>query len=159
MLTVDTSDLKTMREQLHRARKDIHKALEAESRKWAPMIVRSAQRHARDEVSKRIAQSGTAKIAKDGFVVSFGRTGKVSGTRLAEITRPYEFGTYRPNQYTEYRSRHRESRKAMRVKRRTQKQIPAARESGRFLYPAVADITPKLVTGYVRAITETITNG
>lgn len=157
MLTVDTSDLAALREQLHRARTDIKKNLDEESRRFAPMLVRSAQAHASGEVEKAIAQSGSVRIVRDGFVVSFGRKGRVSGAKLGEITRQYEFGTNDPDRFSEYRSRHRTSGKAMKVRRRTRRQLPAFVKTGRFIYPALAEVTPKLVARYVRAIVNTVT--
>jgi hypothetical protein len=159
MMTVDTSDLQAFRQQLHRARADIRDNLDKESKRFAPLLIRSAQTHARGEVEKRIAQSGTARIVKDGFVVTFGRSGRVAGAKLAEITRQYEFGTRDRNRFSEpYLSRHRISGKAMRVTRRTRRQLPQFVKTGRFLYPALADVTPDLVKGYVRAIVNTVTD-
>lgn len=157
MMTVDTSDLRALREQLHRARKDIKQELAQESRRFAPMLVRSAQTHARGEVEKRIAQSGTVRIVKDGFVVSFGRTGRLSGgARLREVTRPYEFGSKSQDVPSKpYRSRSPRGR-AMVVRRRTRAQLPPFNADGRFLYPALAEVTPRLVSGYVRAILNTL---
>jgi len=157
MMAVDSSDAVALRQQLQRARKDIQKNLQEESKRFAPMLVRSAQAHATGEVEKRIAQSGAVKITRDGFVVSFGRSGRVSGAKLSELARPYEFGTNNPEWFSEpYRSRHRLSGKAMQVSRRTRRQLPRFVKSGRFLYPALAEVTPRLVSGYVRAIVNTV---
>ena len=158
-MTVDTGDLAALRKQLHAARTDIHAAIAEQNRKFAPILVRSAQTHARGEVDKRVTQSAQSKVTRDGFTVTFGGSGRLSGgAKLSEITRPYEFGTRNPEQYSKpYRSRHRTSGKAMQIRRRTKKQIPRAVDSGRFLHPALADVTPELVSGYVRAITNTIT--
>ena len=157
LLDVDMRGLTDLRGRIAAGRQDIHEAIEQESRRFAPLLIRSAQVHARGEVEKRIAQSGQAKVAKDGFVVSFARSGKVSGAKLSEIARPYEFGTSNPERYTEYASRSPKG-KAYRVKRRTQAQIPRHVPTGRFLHPALADVTPKLVSAYVRAIVNTVTD-
>lgn len=158
LLKVSTTDADALRRQLRDARRDIDAALREESRRFAPALVRSAQAHASGEVEKRVAQSAAAKITGDGFIVSFGRTGKLSGgAKLSEVTRPYEFGTNRRNEKVEYLTRSRRG-KAYRAKRRTRRQLPPHNAKGRFLYPALADVTPQLVTGYVRAITNTITD-
>jgi hypothetical protein len=154
MLTVTGPELSG---RIRRTLPEIKQAVERESRKFGPVLVRAAQARASGEVDQRIARSGTAKASRDGFVVRFGGTGRVSGTPLREITRPYEFGTSNPDRFSEpYRARHRVSGRAMRVSRRTMRQLPQQSETGRFLYPALADVTPALVGRYVRAITNTV---
>lgn len=145
--TVDTADYAMLIATFRAAGKQTRATIQVQSRRFAPILVRSAQKRAHGEVEKRIAQSAQTFTSAKGFKVRFG-----AGRTLGEITRPYEFGTYRPEKYEKYKMRHRISRKQYDVKRRTQRQIPPARKDGRFLYPALAEVTPELVTAYVRDI-------
>lgn len=158
MLKVDARELHSLQSALNDADRAIRRGIDAEARKWAPTLVRAAQRHATGEVEKRIAQSATTGAAGKGFHVTFGASGKVGKTgALREITRQYEFGTdTQDTHYKTYLSRHRISKRAMRVTRRTRKQLPRHNPTGRFLYPAVADTAPDLVGRYVRLLSNTV---
>jgi len=137
----------------------IKKAMQQEAKTWTPTLIRSAQAHARGEVQKRIAQSARPSVTNKGPKVSFGASGRVTGSPLGKITRPYEFGTDDRNKKTTYLSRQRTSKKAMRVNRRTMRQLPARNADGHFLYPAVAATVPDLVGRYVRAIAGVMSSG
>ena len=156
MLKVDTRDLRLMVHRFDSADVEIRRAISEESKRWAPTLVRAAQSRAHGEVEKKIAKSAQTKVTAKGLVATFGASGRVGRTPLRELTRPYEFGTIRPEQYTTYRSRR--NGKALRVTRRTQRQIPPANSDGRFIYPALAATTPKLVARYVRAVAEAVTD-
>lgn len=139
---------------------ETRKAIQKESRAWAPTLKQAAQSRARGRMQNRIANSGKITVTGNGLKATFGASGKAShGTSLGEVTRPFEFGTDTTQAYTEYLSRHRVTRRAMRVKRRTKKGLPHRDERGHFIYPAVADATPKLVARYVRAIAQAVTRG
>jgi hypothetical protein len=117
------------------------------------------QARAHGAVERRIANSGKASVTNRGPKATFGSGGKLSsGEPLGEVTRPYEFGTSRHNVKVEYLSRHRISGRAMRVKRRTMRQLPAQSDEGRFVYQGLADATPELVGRYVKAIAEAVSN-
>jgi hypothetical protein len=133
----------------------IRKALQKEARTWAPTLVAAAAANARGQVQQQeIAASGRTTITNKGPTAVFGSTGRAGRTPLAKLARAYEFGTDDRQRKTEYLSRHRTSKRAMHVKRRTMAQLPARNPDGHFIHRAVAEKTPDLVARYVRAIAE-----
>lgn len=139
--------------------KPIRRELDRESRAWAPTLAAAARRRAAGEVEGRIAASARTSVSGKGPRVVFGSSGKVGDTPLREVTRPYEFGApQRATHTTVYLSRHRTSRKAMRVERHTHRQLPRYQPKGRFLYPAVAETAPDLVGRWVRAVVRVMTD-
>jgi hypothetical protein len=69
---------------------------------------------------------------------------------VAKLT-GYEFGTGKQAQKVAYTSRGR-STGLFKVKRRVKSGMSARNTDGYFIFPAVAEMTPKLVTMWVKAI-------
>lgn len=135
-------------------------AIREASAAWAPTLRQAAKAKASGEVMRRVADSGKITVTTKGLKATFGSTGKVSGAKLSELAAPYEWGTTKPEEYSKkYLSRHRISGKAIKVSRRTKRQIPRRRSPGYAIHPAVAEKTPELVTRYVRGIAKAVTYG
>ena len=137
-------------------------AIRKTNREMEPQIARIIHRHAgaaRDgsKVDARIADSVRVRSGDRGVSVVVGSVGKVGRTPLRDVVWQYEFGTNDREHKTEYLSRQRTSKKAMKVTRRTRKQLPQRTAKGRMVYPAVAEIAPKLVTEWVRVIAQAVT--
>lgn len=142
------------------ADRETRRGIQREARTWAPDLQRAVARRARTGVDRQIAASGRITVTARGIKAVFGSSGRLSsGEPLRSVARPYEFGTGSPHATKEYLSRHRVSRRAMRVTRRVQEQVPHRRDTGRFIYPGVADATPELVARWVRAVAQAATNG
>lgn len=77
----------------------------------------------------------------------------------AEWARAWEFGSPNPNEYAEYERIHPKSLKSHYVRRRTKKNLPPANRKGRVVYPAWAEIGPRLVSLWVQIIVRNIYNG
>jgi hypothetical protein len=137
----------------------IKKAMQKEARAWGPEIVAAAKARARGPVQQAIAASGKVSVTTKGLKATFGSSGRVGTQALAQLTRPYEFGARTPQKFTKYLSRHRLSKQAIRVTRRTQKQLPAWNSTGHFLHPALAKTAPDLVGRYVAAIARVMRDG
>lgn len=125
-------------------------AIREQSRAWAPQLVRAAAARARGEVEAALAQSGRTTVSTRGLVAVFGSSGSFKGTPLRELT-GFEFGAYRDD-FTRYLSRR--NGRAFTVTRRTKKQMRQRNKDGWFIFPAVAQTTPALVSAWLRAITE-----
>lgn len=152
-----TDELKAAALLFRNADRATRAAIAKESRQWSPELKRAAQARARGRVDRRIANSGRTTTTARGLKATFGASGSLpSGERLAEVTRPFEFGTGNREAKKTYLSRQRTSKRRMYVTRRTQRQIPRRNDKGRFLYPAVADVTPDLVARWVRAIAKAV---
>jgi hypothetical protein len=137
----------------------IRKAMQKEARTWGPEIVAAAKAQARGPVQQAIAASGKVSVTTKGLKATFGSSGRVGTQALAQLARPYEFGSKTPEKFTRYVSRHRINRQAMRVTRRTQKQLPRWNADGHFLHPALAKTAPDLVGRYVAAIARVMRDG
>lgn len=126
-------------------------ALRRESKAWAPTLERAIKSRARSDVDRRIAATARTTVTAKGLKATVGASGRLpSGEPIREVTRPYEFGTARPDARTRYIGRR--GGKRVTYDRRAQRQIPRAQRKGRFIHPALADATPVLVTRYVRAL-------
>jgi hypothetical protein len=126
-------------------------ALKRESRAWAPTLERAIKARARTDVDRRIAASARTTVTAKGLKATVGASGRLpSGDALREVTRPYEFGGNR-NVRNKYVGRSPKG-KAVIYRRRTQRQIPDPAPNGRMVYQGLADVTPELVSRYVRAL-------
>jgi len=139
-----------------RADKTTQAAIRKETAKFAPELRKAAMRHATDPVSRKVAASGKTTVTAKGMRAVFGASGTHGKARLSELAGPWEFGGNRQRKET-YMSRRKG--RSMKVTRRTQMQIPPKTPDGRFLYPAVADVTPELVGRWVRAVAQAVTDG
>jgi len=141
---------------------ETRKAIRKANREMEPQIARMISQHAgaaRDgsKVDFKIADSVRINTGQAGVTVVVGNVGKVGRAPIRDIVWQYEFGTNDREHRTEYLSRQRTSKKAMGVKRRTRRQLPRRTPDGRMVYPAVADIAPKLVAEWVRVIAQAVT--
>ena len=133
-------------------------ALRKEAQTWAPDLKRAIQARAKTAVDREIAASTTTSVTAKGLKATVGGRGKLSsGEPLKSVTRPYEFGTARPDARTRYIGRHHGRR--VTYNRRAQRQIPRINPKGRFIYQGLADATPDLVTRYVRALARAMGGG
>jgi hypothetical protein len=122
--------------------KDVRRAVAAEAKQWAPMLVNQVQRRAHTQGAPAVA------------VASFGTSGTMpSGGRRVPVAKltGYEFGTGKQAQKVAYTSRGR-STGLFKVQRRVKSGMSARNTDGYFIFPAVAEMTPKLVTMWVKAI-------
>lgn len=150
MLRIDGADeLRAAALLYKRAPREVQAAIRKEAKGWAPTLKAAAEARASDPVAKAVARSGEVTVTAKGLRATFG-TGTWQGVALGELARPWEFGTSRPNAFHEYYDRR--GGRAVKVNRRTQRQVPRRKDTGRFLYPAVADCTPDLVGRWVRAV-------
>ncbi|WP_448072329.1 hypothetical protein [Georgenia yuyongxinii] len=65
---------------------------------------------------------------------------------------PWEFGVPNRNEYTRYERKNRKSGGYHVVKRRTMKHLPRRYPEGRVVYPAFAEIAPRMVSLWVQII-------
>ena len=151
------ADLREVARMFRDADAETRKAIRTEARAWAPTLIRAARARAPGRVEAAIADSGRTTVVANGVKATFGASGRLSsGEPLREVTRPYEFGTYRQNRYVEHRGRSPLNR-YYRVRRRTMRQIPAMDPDGRFIYAALAATTPDLVSRWVKATVKAVT--
>ena len=134
-----------------RAPKAIRDGIRDESKRWAPELRAAIISHAPDKVSRDIAATARVTSGAQGLRA-------VVGAGMADLARPWEFGTARPDERTRYGGRSPKG-KAVIYNRRAQRQVPRINSKGRFVYPAVADMTPRLVGRWVRAIALAVTDG
>jgi len=129
-------------------------------RRFSPVLQREVvvSAAARGPIEMAIAQSAKLTANTRGLVATFGSTGTFRGEPLRNLAAPFEFGGSQ-ERWERYLSRQRQSKKAMQVTRRAQRQIPKRRRDGWFIFPAVADATPVLVAMWVEAITEAVRGG
>jgi hypothetical protein len=154
MLRVEgTDELRLAAAYYGRLDKPTRAAIRTEARKWGPTLVREAVVGAsgRGKAAVAVARSGKVSTNTKGLIATFGSTGTFHGEPLRNLAAPFEFGGNQ-EKYETYLSRQRSTRRAMTVTRRAQRQIPARRRTGYFIFPAVADATPTLVGMWVRAI-------
>jgi hypothetical protein len=139
------------------------KAVAAEAKKWAPMLVNRVQReaHTQGKPGVALAASGKVSATTKGLIASFGTTGAMaSGSRRIPASKlaGFEFGTSKQQQKVKYVSRGR-STGLFEVNRRVKAGMSPRRKDGYFIFPAVAEMTPKLVAMWVRAIADVARGG
>jgi hypothetical protein len=143
--------------------KDVRRAVAAEAKQWAPLLVNQVQRraHTQGAPAVAVASSGKTSATTKGLVASFGTSGAMTsdGRRVAasKLT-GYEFGTGKQGQKVPYTSRGR-STGLFKVKRRVKSGMSARNPDGYFIFPAVAEMTPRLVSMWVKAITRIAKGG
>ena len=133
-------------------------AVKEGAKQLGPELVRAAQRRAAGSIENAIAASGKTAATAKGLTATFGSTGSYHGTPLRTFARPWEWGGPR-ERFQAYIGKQRDSKRAMRVNRRTQRQIPATDYDGRFVSPAVEETTPRLAAAWADLIAEAVTNG
>lgn len=154
-LVIDSQPVNDAADLMRRVDKDTRKEMLKRVRQGVNPWLRSAiRRNASGDAERKLA--GTAKVrGGQNPAVVVGASGRFSGgARGRDIVAPIEFGTYAPytkNQYTRRSPRG----TTHRVKRATRAQLPARTRSGRFIYPAVADAAPALVSAWVGYIYDT----
>ena len=154
-LVIESQTVADAADLMRRADKDIAKLMRRTStREVNPWLKSAIRRNAADSQSRKIA--GTARVRsgmRPAVVVGSAKkfTGGESTAALAAV---YEFGGQQ-NYRRGYARRNRRAGGSHKVVRHTQRQIPARARSGRFIYPAVADVAPELVGAWVKVIAET----
>ena len=154
-LVIDSTAVNDAADLLRRADKDVAKQMRrAVTREVNPWLKSAIRRNASDEPSRKIASTARVRSGQRPAVVVGSARKFAGGTTTAELAPIYEFGGYQ-NFERAYARRNRGSGGYHRVTRHTQRQIPRTEKSGRFIYPAVADAAPMLVSAWVQAIAET----
>jgi hypothetical protein len=143
--------------------KPTRKAVAVEAKKWAPMVVDQVQQraHTQGRPAVAVASSGKVSATTKGLVASFGTSGYMaSGDRRIPVSKltGYEFGTGKQQQKVAYTSRGR-STGLFKVQRRVKAGMSARNTDGYFIFPAVAEMTPRLVAMWVKAIADIARGG
>jgi hypothetical protein len=158
MLRIDgVEELRAAAAAFSAADKATRDGIKAEARKFGPILQRAAERRAAPlgPIEAAVARSGRVAANARGITAVFGSTGSFKGEHLSTFAGPWEFGGNR-DKVTKYVSRHRISKKAMVVARHASRQIPRRTPDGRFIYQAVGDTTPTLVSMWVRAVAKAV---
>jgi hypothetical protein len=137
--------------------KPTRRAVADEAKKWGPMLVDRVQReaHTKGKPGVALAASGKTSATTKGLTATFGTSGAMtSGSRRIPTSKlaGYEFGTDKQQQRVAYTSRGR-STGLFKVNRRVKAGMSARNPDGYFIFPAVAEMTPRLVSMWVKAIT------
>jgi hypothetical protein len=143
--------------------KDVRRSVAAEAKQWGPMLVNRVQQdaHSHGRPAVAVASSGKVSATTKGLVASFGTSGTMaSGDRRIPVSKltGYEFGTGKQRQKVAYTSRGRSSG-LFKVQRRVKSGMSSRNPDGYFIFPAVAEMTPKLVAMWVRAIADVARGG
>jgi hypothetical protein len=143
--------------------KPTRRAVAVEAKKWGPMLVDRVQReaHTQGKLGVAVAASGKTSATTKGLVASFGTTGFMpSGKRRIPVSKltGVEFGTSKQQQKVRYVSRGRSSG-LFEVERRVKAGWSQRNRDGYFIFPAVAEMTPKLVAMWIRAIADVARGG
>lgn len=157
-LVIDSDAVNDAADLLRRADKDVVKAMRrAVTREVNPWLKSAIRRNAPDAPSRAIA--GTARVRsgqRPAVVVGSAKKIGAGGASTAELAAVYEFGGY--TEYERgYARRNKRGGGRHKVVRHTQRQIPRRDRQGRFIYPAVADAAPMLVSAWVQVIAEAYT--
>lgn len=156
-LVIDSGPVNDAADLLRRADKDVVKAMRrAVTREVNPWLKSALRRNAPDAQSRKIASTARVRSGQRPAVV-VGSAKKFSGGETtAGLAAVYEFGGQQ-NYRRGYARRNQRSGGRHKVVRHTQRQIPRREKSGRFIYPAVADAAPMLVSAWVQVIAEAYT--
>lgn len=150
-LTIDFEPVLDAADLMRRADKDLRKEMNRRVRGISPWLRNAIRTNASGNVERKLA--GTARIRggqSPGVVV--GSSGRFSGgAQGRDIVAPYEFGTYAPYTRNTY-TRRSPKGTTHRVKRATRAQLPRRNDGGRFIYPAVKEAAPRLVSMWVAHI-------
>lgn len=102
---------------------------------------------------KRIYAGARIKAGNPPTATAATSKRKLSGGLVpAERWKGFEFGTDDREQTQTYTRKNRRNAGTHRVTRRTYRQLPARTPSGRVVYPAFAEIAPRMVSGWVQII-------
>lgn len=136
------------------------KAVAEGAKAFGPELVKDAERRASalGPIERAVAGTGRVSATTKGLRATFGSSGAFHGEPLRNLARPFEWGGPR-EKYETYLSRQRVSRRAMQVKRRTQRQIPSRSPKGRYTAPAVEALTPKLAAAWADLIAREVLHG
>jgi hypothetical protein len=164
MLRVDGIDeLRLAAAYFGRLDKPTRRAVAAQAKQWAPMLINQVQReaHTHGPPAVAVAASGKTSATTKGLVASFGTSGYMpSGGRRIPTSKltGYEFGTGKQQQKVKYVSRGR-STGLFPVRRRVKSGMSPRNKDGYFIFPAVAEMTPRLVSMWIRAIADVARGG
>ena len=154
-LVIDDDAVNQAADLMRRVPKDTRKEMNRRVRDYVNPWLRSAiRRNARTEVERKLA--GTARVrGGSNPAVVVGSSGKFSGgAKGRDIVGPYEFGTYNPYVKTTYTRRSPRGRTHT-VKRATKAQLPRRNDGGYFIFPAVKEAGPMIVSAWVGYVYDT----
>jgi hypothetical protein len=170
MLRVDGIDeLRLAAAYFGRLDKPTRKAVAAEAKQWAPMLIHQVQQraHTQGKLGVAVADSGKTSATTKGLVATFGTSGtmpsggkgnsKPRSVPVMKLT-GVEFGTNKQQQRVAYTSRGR-STGLFPVRRRVKSGMSPRNKDGYFIFPAVAEMTPRLVSMWIRAIADVARGG
>ncbi len=156
-LDIEGRELKLAALAFSRADAETKKDMRKVTASLAPTLQRAVAANAVHPIQRRVAASARLRTNRKGLVAVFGSAGRLDdGTPLRRVVGPFEFGDSTPNDYTRYLTRHRISGRSYLVNRRAERQLPARRKDGYTIYPAVAQVTPSLVSQWVRVIAQAV---
>jgi hypothetical protein len=164
MLRVDGADeLRLAAAYFGRLDAPTRKAVASQAKQWAPLLINQVQRRAHTQGAPAVAVAASGKVSATtkGVVASFGTAGRMaSGGRSIPTSKltGYEFGTAKQRQKVAYTSRGRSSG-LFEVERRVKSGMSPRNTDGYFIFPAVAEMTPRLVAMWVRAIADVARGG
>ena len=152
-LTIDSREVNLAADLYRRAdkqlRKEFNKAASSQGNPWLRHAIR---RNAKGPQDVKIANTARLRNGqRPGVVV--GGSGRIGREPIRNLVREYEFGADR-----EYRVRYAstsEKGKRYPVTRHTQRQLPWRRPNGRFVYPAVAEVAPQVVSMWLAILMDT----
>ena len=152
-LTIDSREVNLAADLYRRADKDLRKELNrAVRQEGLPWLRHGIRRKATRKQDVKIANTARIRGGQNpGIVV--GSSGKIGREPIRDLVREYEFGGDR-----DFRAKYGStSPKGKRhpVTRHTQRQLPWGRKQGRFVYPAVAQIAPQIVSMWLGILTST----
>lgn len=155
-LVIDSDAVNDAADLIRRADSDVVKAMRrAVTREVNPWLKSAIRRNATDEPSRKIAGTARVRTGQRPAVVVGSAKKFAGGATTAELAAVYEFGGYQ--NYRRGYARRSPGGGRHKVVRRTQRQIPRTDRQGRFIYPAVADAAPMLVSAWVQVIAEAYT--
>ena len=156
-LVIDSDAVNDAADLLRRADSDVVRAMRrAVTREVNPWLKSAIRRNASDAQSAKIASTARVRSGQRPAVVVGSGKKFAGGASTAELAAVYEFGGYQ-NYRRGYARRNPGGGGRHKVVRHTQRQIPRREKSGRFIYPAVADAAPMLVSAWVQVIAEAYT--
>ncbi|QIN94313.1 hypothetical protein SEA_BLUEFEATHER_9 [Arthrobacter phage BlueFeather] len=119
-----------------------------------PVWKNLVQAKAREETDVKILVPGTRIAAGNppqAIAASSSRRLSGGGTPK-ELARAREFGAVNRNAEKTYTRRNRSRPGSHTVQRHTQRQLPAATRTGRVVYPAFAELAPRMVSLWVQIV-------
>lgn len=149
-LTIDFQPILDAADLYRRADKDMRKKLNQATREQGnPWLRYAIRRNARGPQTVKLANTARLRNGSNPAVI-VGSSGKIGRTPSRDLVRQYEFGSNRDYVHT-----YNTSTQRYYFKRKTQRQLPWFNQQGRFVYPAVAEVAPQIVSMWLGILTST----